>query len=231
MSDTEEVVIQRSTKPKVSNTKPEIAREKLKEKRERLKKEKENMIIEEAKKRLAVETEAKMKEELIAKQQEEEKKKADPSYALLMKMEQMMSMFSDRNVPIAKGPIDEFRSKAKTKAQPKEQELPKPVKQRASKKKIEIVQEEEEEEEEQEKPKRKPRAVKQVVDKPNKSPGLPKPRKKVVYLQQEPIQEESTQFVGYDIAPPAEPIQYQPSSGLLSALMGRRNMNSYNYYE
>lgn len=223
MSDTEEVVITRS-KPKVSNTKPEIAREKLKEKRERLKKEKENMMIEEAKKRLAVETEAKMKEELIAKQQEEEKKKADPSYALLMKMEQMMTMFSDRNIPIAKGPIDEFRTK--TKAQPKEQELPKPVKKRASKKQIEIVQEEEEEEE---KPKRKPKAV--VADKPNKSKGLPKPRKKVVYLQQEPIQEESTQFVGYDIAPPAEPIQYQPSQGLLSALMGRRNMNSYNYYE
>jgi len=242
MSDTEEVVIQRSTKPKVSNTKPEIAREKLKEKRERLKKEKEHMIIEEAKKRLAVETEAKMKEELIAKQQEEEKKKADPSYALMLKMEQMMSMFSDRNIPIAPGPIDEFRkakpkpkaNSVKTKAQPKEQELPKSVKQRASKKQIEIVQEEEEEEEqeqEQEKPKRKPRAAKQIVDKPNKSPGLPKPRKKVVYLQQDPVPEESTQFVGYDIAPPAEPIKYQPSSGLLSALMGRRNMNSYNYYE
>ena len=230
MSDTEEVIIQRSTKPKVSNTKPEIAREKLKEKRERLKKEKEHMIIEEAKKRLAVETEAKMKEELIAKQQEEEKKKADPSYALMLKMEQMMKIFSDRNIPIAPGPIDEFRkAKTKTKAQPKEQELPKPVKQRASKKQIEIVQEEEEEEEE--KPKRKPRAAKQIVDKPNKSPGLPKPRKKVVYLQQDPVPEESTQFVGYDIAPPAEPIQYQPSSGLLSALMGRRNMNSYNYYE
>jgi hypothetical protein len=225
MSDTEEVVITRS-KPKVSNTKPEIAREKLKEKRERLKKEKENMLIEEAKKRLAEDSEAKMKEELIAKQQEEEKKKADPSYALLMKMEQMMSMFSDRNVPIAKGPIDEYR--VKTKAQPKEQELPKPVKQRASKKNIEIVPEEEEQEQEvQEKPKRKPKAV--VADKPNKSKGLPKPRKKVVYLQQEPIQEESTQFVGYDIAPPAEPIQYQPSQGLLSALMGRRNMNTYNY--
>jgi hypothetical protein len=235
MSDTEEVVLPRSKpQPKVSNTKPEIAREKLKEKRERLKKEKENMIIEEAKKRLASESEMKLKEELIAKQQEEEKKKADPSYALMLKMEQMMSMFSDRNAPIAPGPIDEYRTKAKpskTKAQPKEQELPKSVKQRASKKQIEIVQEEEEQEEEQEKPKRKPRAPKPIVDKPNKSPGLPKPRKKVVYLQQDPIPEESTQFVGYDIAPPAEPIQYQPSSGLLSALMGRRNMNSYNYYE
>jgi hypothetical protein len=238
MSDTEEVVLPRSKpQPKVSNTKPEIAREKLKEKRERLKKEKENMIIEEAKKRLASESETKLKEELIAKQQEEEKKKADPSYALMLKMEQMMSMFSDRNAPIAPGPIDEFRTKAKTKpqansvktkAQPKEQELPKP-KQRASKKQIEIVQEEEEQEEE--KPKRKPRAPKAIVDKPNKSPGLPKPRKKVVYLQQDPVPEESTQFVGYDIAPPAEPIQYQPSSGLLSALMGRRNMNSFNYYE
>ena len=64
MSDTEEVVIPRAKREaKVSNTKPEIAREKLKEKRERLKKEKENMIIEEAKKRLASESEKKQQEE------------------------------------------------------------------------------------------------------------------------------------------------------------------------
>jgi hypothetical protein len=88
---------------------------------------------------------------------------------------------------------------------------------------VEIVEPEPEPEPEPEKPKRKP---KQIVDKPNKAPGLPKPRKKVVYLQQDPIPEESTQFVGYDIAPPAEPVQYQPSNGLLSALMGRRNMNT-----
>jgi len=105
----------------------------------------------------------------------------------------------------------------------KQIEQPQSVKRRPSKKKVE-----EEPEPEPEKPKRKPREPKPIV---NKAPGLPKPRKKVVYLQQaegrlrqDPVPEESTQFVGYDIAPPAEPIQYQPSSGLLSALMGRRNM-------
>lgn len=204
MSDTEEVVIPRTKRDALKvNTKPEIAREKLKEKRERLKKEKENMLIEEAKKRLVSESEKKLQEEAIAKQQEEEKKKSDPTYALMMRMEQMMAMM-----------------------QPKEQLPPVPVKQRTSKKKV-VIPEPEPEPEVEEKPKRKPRAQKQIVDKPNKSPGLPKPRKKVVYLQQDPIPEESTQFVGYDIAPPADSIQYQPSSGLLSAMMGRRNMNSF----
>ena len=208
MSDTEEVVIPRS-KPQVKNTKPEIAREKLKAKRERLKKEKEDMIIEEAKKRLASDLEKKQKEEELAKQQEEEKKSSDPTYALMKKMEQMMAMFN----------------------QTKEQLPPAPVKQRASKKKVDIP--EPESEPEEEKPKRKPRATKQiapkvpVADKPNPSKGLPKPRKKVVYLQPEPVQEESTKFVGYDVAPPAEPVQYQSSSGLLSAMMSRRKMNSF----
>jgi hypothetical protein len=221
MSDTEEVVIPRSnrrdadanrTQPKV-NTKPEIAREKLKEKRERLKKEKENALIEEAKKRLASESEKKQQEEVLAKQQEEENKKKDPSYNLLMKMEQMMAMMAERHAPIAPGPIDKARGRKKT-VIPKKEEL----------------KEEEEEPEIVEKPKRKPRVPKEIVDKPNKSKGLPKPRKKVVYLQQaEPVQEESTKFIGYDIAPPQEPIQYQPSSGLLSAMMGRRNMNSFQY--
>jgi len=110
MSDTEEVIlprasakpapqsIQQSAPPSAPkrNTKPEIAREKLKEKRERLKKEKENVIIEEAKKRLAIETEKKLQEEAVARQQEEEKKKADPTYALFMKMEQMMAMMQPK---------------------------------------------------------------------------------------------------------------------------------------
>jgi hypothetical protein len=222
MSDTEEVIISRAptkTAPQApppppapsapkTNRRPDLAREKLKEKRERLKKEKENVLIEEAMKRLAIENEKKQQEEVLAKQQEEEKKKADPTYALLMKMEQMMAMFNQ------------------TKEQPKEQLPQEPVKHRASKKKVVIP--EPVPEPEPEKPKRKPRAVKQVVDKPNPSKGLPKPKKKIVYLQPDvPVQENSTQFVGYDIAPPAEPIQYQPSSGLLSALMGRRSMNSY----
>jgi len=118
---------------------------------------------------------------------------------MLKRMEEMMAMMQSKQVE-----------------QPKVEEPP-PVKRRAPRKKVEIP----EPEPEPEKPKRKPREPKPIV---NKAPGLPKPRKKVVYLQQDPVPEESTQFVGYDIAPPAEPIQYQPSSGLLSALMGRRNM-------
>lgn len=216
MSDTEEVVIPRTNRSQLKvNTKPEIAREKLKEKRERLKKEKENALIEEAKKRLLSESEKKQQEEALAKQAEEEKKKSDPTYALMMRMEQMMAMMSERHAPIAPGPLDDFRGTGKV------------AKTKAKAKKVEIPEPEPEPEEEPEKPKRKPRVVKEFVDKPNKSKGLPKPRKKVVYLQQEPVQEESTQFVGYDIAPPAEPIQYQPSQGLLSAMMGRRNMNSF----
>jgi hypothetical protein len=204
MSDTEEVVLTRAKREKV-NTKPEIAREKLKEKRERLKKEKENLIIEEAKKRLVEDSKKAEQEALLAKQKEEEQKQADPTYALLMKMEQMMAMMKPVEHPKVVPSTDKASLNEKKK--------------RAPRKKVEIP----EPEPEPEKPKRKPREPKPII---NKSPGLPKPRKKVVYLQQEPVPEESTQFVGYDIAPPSEPIQYQPSSGLLSALMGRRNMNT-----
>jgi len=216
MSDTEEVVIAKTKRSELKvNTKPEIAREKLKEKRERLKKEKENSLIEEAKKRLISESEKKLKEETLAKQQEEEKKKSDPTYALLMKMEEMMARMGQ-----APGPIDDFRATGKA-----VKKVP------VAKKKNVKIEEEAEEPEVVEKPKRKPRVAKPIVDKPNPSKGLPKPRKKVVYLQQDPIPEQSTQFVGYDIAPPQEPIQYHPSQGLLSAMMGRRNMNSFNYVQ
>ena len=208
MSDTEEVVLTRAKREKV-NTKPEIAREKLKEKRERLKKEKENLLIEEAKKRLVEESKIAEQEALLLKQKEEEQKLKDPSYALMLRMEQMMAMLQQPKASVAE--VDNS----------KQIEQPQSVKRRPSKKKVEIP---EPEPEEEEKPKRKPRQPKEPKPIINKSPGLPKPRKKVVYLQQEPVPEESTQFVGYDIAPPAEPIQYQPSSGLLSALMGRRNM-------
>ncbi len=215
MSDTEEVVIPRATKTQLKvNTKPEIAREKLKEKRERLKKEKENMLIEEAKKRLVSETEQKQKEDAIAKQQEEEKKKADPSYSMLLKMEEMMRMMSERHVPFAASPLDDYRGTgkaAKAKGKAKKVEIPEP-----------------EPEEEPEKPKRKPRVPKEPKT-PKPIENIPKRKKKVVYLQQQPIPETSTQFVGYDIAPPQEPIQHQPSQGLLSALMNRRNMNSFNF--
>lgn len=211
MSDTEEVVIKRASKSQLKvNTKPEIAREKLKEKRERLKKEKENMLIEEAKKRLILENEKKSLEEAQVKQQEEEKKKSDPSYALLMKMEQMMKMMSESHAPVAPGPLDDFRGSgkiAKAKAKAKKVEMPEP----------------EEEPEVIEKPKRKPRVPKE----PKPIENVPKRKKKVLYLKEEPVLEKSTAFVGYDIAPPAEPIQYQPSQGLLSQMMGRRNMNSF----
>jgi hypothetical protein len=208
MSDTEEVVIPRSNRSQLKvNTKPEIAREKLKEKRERLKKEKENFLIEEAKKRLLSESEKKQQEEVIAKQVEEEKKKADPSYALLMKMEQMMALMSERHAPVAPSPLDDYRGSGKVaKAKAKAKVIPEPV-------------------EEPEKPKRKPRVPKE----PKPIENVPKRKKKVVYLQKDPVQETSTQFVGYDIAPPQEPVQYQPSQGLLSAMMGRRNMNSFQY--
>jgi hypothetical protein len=208
MSDTEEVVIPRATKQtptvkKVTNPNPQVAREKMKEKRERLKKEKEDFIIEEAKKKLAIQMEKKAQEEALAKeqealakQQEEERRKSDPTYIMMKQMEQMMALI--------------------------QKQTPEPVKPKAKPKKKVVI----EEEEPEEKPKRKPRVAKEIVDKPNKSPGLPKPRKKVVYLQPERLESNSTQFVGYDIAPPAEPIQYQPSSGLLAALMSRRNMNS-----
>jgi hypothetical protein len=214
MSDTEEVVLPRATKTQLKvNTKPEIAREKLKEKRERLKKEKENMLIEEAKKRLALDAEKKQQEEVLAKQQEEEKKMSDPTYAMMKRMEEMMEMMNQRQAPIAPGPLDEFRGAGKLKAKPK------------AKKKVEIA-EPEEEPEVVEKPKRKPRVPKEPKT-PKPIENVPKRKKKVVYLQQDPVPEASTQFVGYDIAPPAEPIQYHPSQGLLSAMMGRRNMNSF----
>jgi len=225
MSDTEEVVIPRASKSQLKvNTKPEIARERLKEKRERLKKEKENMMIEEAKKRIILESEKKQQEELALKQAEEEKKKSDPTYALLMKMEQMMAMMGQ-----APGPIDKARGgkKAETVPVPEAENVQSSKAKRVPRRKVEIEPEPEVEEEKPLVKQRKPRVQKQVVDKPNPSKGLPKPRKKVVYLQQDPVPEESTQFIGYDIAPPQEPVQYQPSQGLLSAMMGRRNMNSF----
>ena len=201
MSDTEEVVIPRTSRrdavAQKVNTKPEIAREKLKEKRERLKREKDEKLIEEAKKRLLSESEKKQQEEALVKQEEEEKKKKDPTYALMLRMEQMMSLLQPKPIePVKPEPVKKTRAKKVV--------IPEP-------------------EEEEEKPKRKPRVPKE----PKPIENVPKRKKKVVYLQQDPVPEKSTQFVGYDIAPPQEPIQYQPSSGLLSAMMGRRNMNSF----
>lgn len=205
MSDTEEVVITRAVRqPK--NTKPEIAREKLKEKRLRLKREKDDLLIEEAKKRLGLELEKKQQDEILAKQDEEQKKKSDPTYALMMKMEQMMSMLQVKESP--KELVEPIIVKPKSTRPLKASTRPL--------KKIEVA---DTEEDEYAKPLKK---VRQKT--------LPKPKKKVVYLQKgEPKESETNQFVGYDIAPPAEPIQYQPSNGLLASLMSRRNMNSFQY--
>jgi hypothetical protein len=223
MSDTEEVLIPRSNRSQLKvNTKPEIAREKLKEKRERLKKEKENMLIEEAKKRLVSDSEKKALEEAQAKLQEEEKKKSDPSYALLMKMDQMMALMSSNHAPYAPGPLDDFRGAGSAvKSRAKKVQSSRAEKVHTSR--LESVPSRTVEDDPEEKPKRKPRVPKE----PKPIENVPKRKKKIVYLQEEPVQEKSTTFVGYDIAPPAEPIQYTPSSGLLSALMGRRNMNSF----
>jgi len=87
MSDTEEIIITKAPRVK-KDTKPEIAREKLKEKRDRLKKEKENLLIEEAKKRLAEE----QVQAAQVQKAEEEKKKSDPNFLLLQQMKEMMEM-------------------------------------------------------------------------------------------------------------------------------------------
>jgi LPS O-antigen subunit length determinant protein (WzzB/FepE family) len=117
MSDTEEIVIKRLPK----NTKPEIAREKLKEKRLRLKKEKEDVLIEEAKKRLAQE----QIQEQEAKAQEEQKKMSDPTYLLMSKFDAMMAMLSSKEAkPQEPEPVPEKKTrKPRAKAEPKE---PKP---------------------------------------------------------------------------------------------------------
>jgi len=87
MSDTEEIIITKAPRVK-KDTKPEIAREKLKEKRDRLKREKDNLLIEEAKKRLAEE----QVQATAAAKAEEEKKKSDPNFLLLQQMKEMMEM-------------------------------------------------------------------------------------------------------------------------------------------
>ena len=184
MSDTEEIVIKRLPK----NTKPEIAREKLKEKRERLKKEKENMLIEEAKKRLADEQVQKQHEA----EQEEQKKMNDPTFLLMSKFDAMMEMLSFKNV--------------------KEPEPEKKIRKPQAKKEL------------KEKPPPKPKA----------SPKVPAPRKKKqVYYEAE--DSPSNIFIGRDVAPPQEPIQYvqrqqEPQvNPLLAHLSSRRNMNSVYY--
>lgn len=94
MSDTEEIIITKAPRTK-KDTKPEIAREKLKEKRDRLKKEKDNLLIEEAKKRLAEE----QVQAAQVQKAEEEKKKSDPNFLLLQQMREMMEMMKPKPAP------------------------------------------------------------------------------------------------------------------------------------
>jgi len=109
MSDTEEIVITKAPRVK-KDTKPEIAREKLKEKRERLKKEKDNLLIEEAKKRLAEE----QVQAAQVQKAEEEKKKTDPNFLLLQQMKEMMEMMKPQPAPApAPAPAPPKKTRAK----------------------------------------------------------------------------------------------------------------------
>lgn len=115
MSDTEEIIITKAPR----NTKPEIAREKLKEKRERLKKEKDNLLIEEAKKRLAEE----QVQAAQVQKAEEEKKKLDPNFLLLQQMKEMMEMMKAPAPVPAPAPVKKTRAK-KTKEEVQEVQIP-----------------------------------------------------------------------------------------------------------
>ena len=197
MSDTEEVVITRTTRaPK--NTKPEIAREKLKEKRERLKKEKDNAIIEEAKKRIIEDEQKKKLEEEAKLKEEQDKKNTDPIYLLSKQMATMMAMLKPPTEPLVRQPEPESPKKRAPRA----------------KKVSAIEQEKEQMAKITVKPKPKPRAPrKKKVSEITESESN-------VFIGKErrtpPVQEVSF-----------EPRQEQGSSNpLLGAFMSRRNMNS-----
>lgn len=108
MSDTEEIIITKAPRAK-KDTKPEIAREKLKEKRERLKKEKDNLLIEEAKKRLAEE----QVQAAQVQKAEEEKKKSDPNFLLLQQMKEMIEMMKTPAPAPAPAPAPVKKTRAK----------------------------------------------------------------------------------------------------------------------
>lgn len=94
MSDTETITLPSAKTIRAKkNTKPEIAREKLKEKRERLKKEKDEQLIEEAKKRLAVEETMKKQMEEKERTEQELKKQQDPMFQMSQQMKEMMDIF------------------------------------------------------------------------------------------------------------------------------------------
>jgi len=198
MSDTEEIVITKAPRAK-KDTKPEIAREKLKEKRDRLKKEKDNLLIEEAKKRLA---EEQMQATATAKA-EEEKKKSDPNFLLLQQMKEMMEMMKQPT---------HTRDLLPSAPTPAPAPVP-PKKTRAKKVKATEVAEE----------------VQVPVVKEPKAPKVkapPKQRRKVVYLDK-PIVSPTTQFVGNDIFPSEDPPPRPPQSNLVNYLLSRRNLNTF----
>jgi hypothetical protein len=197
MSDTEEIIITKASK--AVKTKPEIAREKLKEKRDRLKKEKDNLLIEEAKKRLAEEQVQATAAAAAAAKAEEEKKKSDPNFLLLQQMKEMMEMMKPKPAP---APV----------AEP-------PKKTRGRKKVAEVAQE-------VQVPVAKTGASPLREVKAPKVKAPPKQRRKVVYLDK-PIVSPTTQFVGNDIFPTEEPAPRPPQSNLVNYLLSRRNLNTF----
>ena len=199
MSDIEEVVIPKSSKPK-KDTKPEIARQKMKEKRERLKKEKEDSMINEAKNRLAQELELKKVEEQKKIVEEEEKKKQDPIYQIRMMLEQL----TNKEKEVAVKPTKKKKVvPVEVEEEPVYVEEVQIPKKRVSRKKVEDVVE-------QSKPTRPP-------------PKLRAPRKKKLAVEESP----SNQFYGEAPEPEPQEIYYAPTNPLLERMAMRRRMGSY----
>jgi len=198
MSDIEEVVIPKSSKPK-KDTKPEIARQKMKEKRERLKKEKEDSMINEAKNRLAQELELKKVEEQKKIVEEEEKKKQDPIYQIRLMLEQL----TNKEKEVAVKPTKKKKVvPVEVEEEPVYVEEVQIPKKRVSRKKQDVV--------EQSKPTRPP-------------PKLRAPRKKKLAVEESP----SNQFYGEAPEPEPQEIYYAPTNPLLERMAMRRRMGSY----
>jgi hypothetical protein len=198
MSDIEEVVIPKSSKPK-KDTKPEIARLKMKEKRERLKKEKEDSMINEAKNRLAQDLELKKVEEQKKIVEEEEKKKSDPIYQIRMMLEQL----TNKEKEVAVKPTKKISKKVvpvEVEEEPVYVEEVQIPKKRVSKKKQELVE----------------------LPKPTRAPKKA-PRKKKLAVEESP----SNQFYGEAPEPEPQEIYYAPTNPLLERMAARRRMGSY----
>ena len=221
MSDTEEVVITKASRGKKVDeklaialdeeakrkaSKTDIARQKLKEKRERLKAEKDLLLIEEAKKKLIQDEEQKAAQIAEEAKKAEEIKMKDPNYAMMKRLEEMMASLTKKDEPKV------------TEPKVPEPKVPEPIKKTRAPKVPEP------------KALKAPKAPKvtEVIDKPNKSKGLPARKNKVVYLPQD---SPTNNFIGYDIPPPVEePLYNSQQGGLLASLMSRRSMNSWISY-